>query len=41
MHTVMAYDPYLAPERVEKMGVSIVELDELFRRADVISVHTR
>ena len=37
---VMAYDPYLAPERAEKMGVTIVELDELFRRADVISVHT-
>lgn len=37
---VMAYDPYLAPERAQKMGVTIVELDDLFRRADVISVHT-
>lgn len=37
---VMAYDPYLAEERAQKMGVSVVALDELFRRADIISVHT-
>lgn len=37
---VIAYDPYLAPERAEKMGVSLVELPELFRLADVVSVHT-
>jgi D-3-phosphoglycerate dehydrogenase len=38
--SVIAFDPYLAPERAEKMGVTMVELDELFRRADIISVHT-
>jgi D-3-phosphoglycerate dehydrogenase len=37
---VIAYDPYMAEERARKMGVDIVELAELFRRADVISVHT-
>ncbi|HZT18574.1 MAG TPA: phosphoglycerate dehydrogenase, partial [Dongiaceae bacterium] len=37
---VIAYDPYLAPERAEKMGVELVELPELFRRADIVSVHT-
>ena len=37
---VVAYDPYLAEERATEMGVTMVELDELFRRADVISVHT-
>jgi D-3-phosphoglycerate dehydrogenase len=37
---VIAYDPYLAPERAEKMGVSLVDLPELFRRADIVSVHT-
>ncbi|MGH7230458.1 MAG: phosphoglycerate dehydrogenase [Nitrospiraceae bacterium] len=37
---VIAYDPYLAEERARKMGVEIVELADLFRRADVISVHT-
>ncbi len=38
--SVIAYDPYLAPERAKDMGVEVVELDELFRRADLISVHT-
>jgi D-3-phosphoglycerate dehydrogenase len=37
---VIAYDPYLAADRAEKMGVEMVELSELFRRADIISVHT-
>ena len=37
---VIAYDPYLAPERAQKMGVELVDLAELFRRADIISVHT-
>ncbi len=37
---VIAYDPYLAPERAEKMGVELVELADLFERADIISVHT-
>src|SRR5213080_3773841 len=37
---VIAYDPYLAEERATKMGVEMVELAELFRRADIISVHT-
>jgi D-3-phosphoglycerate dehydrogenase len=37
---VVAYDPYLAEERARKMGIEIVELAELFRRADIISVHT-
>lgn len=38
MH-VIAYDPYLAEERARKMGVEVVELGALFRRADIISVH--
>ncbi|HSE58724.1 MAG TPA: phosphoglycerate dehydrogenase [Nitrospiraceae bacterium] len=38
--TVIAYDPYLAEERAKKMGIEIVDLDELYRRADIISVHT-
>ncbi len=37
---VIAYDPYLAEERARKMGVEMVALDELFRRSDIISVHT-
>ncbi|NGZ61513.1 MAG: phosphoglycerate dehydrogenase, partial [Nitrospira sp. LK265] len=37
---VIAYDPFLASDRAERMGVEMVDLHELFRRADIISVHT-
>ncbi len=37
---VIAYDPFLPPERALKLGVEKVELDELFRRADFITLHT-
>ena len=38
--SVVAFDPYLSPERAQQMGVTMVDLDELYRRADIISVHT-
>ena len=37
---VIAYDPYLTEERAADLGVEKVELDELFPRADFISLHT-
>ena len=37
---VIAYDPFLSPERAVKLGVEKVELDDLLSRADVISLHT-
>jgi len=37
---VIAFDPYLSPERAEEIGVGKVELEELFRRADIVSLHT-
>lgn len=37
---VIGYDPYLAVERAKQMGIEVVDLDELFHRSDVISVHT-
>jgi D-3-phosphoglycerate dehydrogenase len=37
---VIAYDPFLSPERAVDLGVEKVELDELFRRADFITLHT-
>jgi len=37
---VLAYDPYLSPERAVDLGVHKVELDELLRRADFITLHT-
>ncbi|MEN0040173.1 MAG: phosphoglycerate dehydrogenase [Pseudomonadota bacterium] len=37
---VVAYDPFLSEERAKTMGVEKVELDELFPRADFITLHT-
>ena len=36
----IAYDPFISSERAATLGVEMVPLDELFRRADVITVHT-
>ncbi len=37
---VVAYDPFLSPERARSIGVEKVELDELLARADFITLHT-
>jgi D-3-phosphoglycerate dehydrogenase len=37
---VVAYDPFLTPERAQAIGVEKVELDDLFKRADFITLHT-
>ncbi len=37
---VVAYDPFLTPERAVEIGVEKLELDDLFRRADIITLHT-
>src|ERR1700691_1312605 len=37
---VIAYDPFLSPERAVTLGVEKVELDDLLTRADLISLHT-
>ncbi|MFL5296032.1 MAG: phosphoglycerate dehydrogenase [Phenylobacterium sp.] len=37
---VVAYDPFLSPERAVEIGVEKVELDELLARADIITLHT-
>ncbi|MGD0184338.1 MAG: phosphoglycerate dehydrogenase [Roseiarcus sp.] len=39
MH-VVAYDPFLSEERAAEIGVEKVELDDLLKRADVITLHT-
>ncbi len=36
----IAYDPFITKERAASLGVEMVPLAELFRRADVITVHT-
>ena len=37
---VIAYDPFLSPERAVDLGVEKVTLDELFQRADFVTLHT-
>jgi D-3-phosphoglycerate dehydrogenase / 2-oxoglutarate reductase len=37
---VVAFDPYLSPERAMDLGVEKVEFDEMLARADFISLHT-
>src|SRR5712672_2551090 len=37
---VIAYDPFLSPERARDLGVEKVELAELFKRADFVTLHT-
>ncbi len=37
---VIAYDPFLTEERAIDLGVEKVQLDDLFRRADFITLHT-
>jgi D-3-phosphoglycerate dehydrogenase len=37
---VAAFDPFLTPERAVELGVDKVEIDELLRRADFITLHT-
>ncbi len=37
---VVAFDPFLTPERAAKLGVEKVELDAIFPRADFITLHT-
>ena len=37
---VIAYDPFLSPEKAVEIGVEKVELPDLLARADVITLHT-
>ena len=36
---LLAYDPYVAPERARHMGVELMNLEELMAEADFISIH--
>src|SRR5438270_1339114 len=37
---VIAYDPFLSPERAQDIGVEKIDLDDLLTRADFITLHT-
>ena len=36
---VLGYDPFIPPEAAARMGVESASLDEIYRRADFITVH--
>lgn len=36
---VLAYDPYIALSRAKALGVELAELDEIFAKADFLTVH--
>lgn len=38
---VLVHDPYASPEVATRLGVSLVELDEVFRQADFVCVHAK
>jgi phosphoglycerate dehydrogenase-like enzyme len=37
---ILAYDPFAGPETAKTLGVELCALDDVFRRADVVSLHT-
>ena len=37
---VIGFDPYLTPERAVALGIEKVELDDIFKRSDFITLHT-
>ncbi len=37
---VIGYDPFLSPEAAERLGVELVSLEDIWRRADALSIHT-
>lgn len=37
---VVAYDPFLDPAAAQRLGAELLSLDELLRRADVVTLHT-
>ncbi|WP_027718873.1 phosphoglycerate dehydrogenase [Desulfovirgula thermocuniculi] len=36
---VIAYDPYIGEEKAARLGVDLVSLEDLYRRADFITIH--
>jgi D-3-phosphoglycerate dehydrogenase len=37
--TIIAYDPYISTEHAEKLGVTLVPLEEIYKKADFITLH--
>jgi D-3-phosphoglycerate dehydrogenase len=37
---VIAFDPYVAPEQAEKLGVTMLGLEDVLKQADFVTLHT-
>lgn len=37
---ILAYDPFLTPDRAEKLEVKLASVDDIVRGADFMTVHT-
>lgn len=37
---VLAYDPFAKPAQAKELGVELVSLEDIFKRSDVVSLHT-
>lgn len=37
--SILAYDPYISVEKAEKLGVTLTTLEEIYRKADFITLH--
>ncbi|GAB2560138.1 hydroxyacid dehydrogenase [Gracilibacillus alcaliphilus] len=37
---ILTYDPFVTKEEAQQLGVTLCSLEELFRQADVVSLHT-
>ena len=37
---IVAYDPFIAPEQARDLEIELVQLDEVYARADFLTVHT-
>jgi len=37
---IIAYDPFVTPDMAKELNVELCSLDDIFRRADVVSLHT-
>lgn len=37
---IIGYDPVLSPEAADRIGVTLVDLDEIYERSDFITLHT-
>lgn len=38
--TILAFDPFVSAEQVKEIGIEVASLDEVFAKADFITVHT-